>query len=86
MKKVLEFRKGSEGLREELAAIKEANNKGSITNLIIIYTTEETDRSIIPDNCTNHRLWHYWFGDSSILCLGLVERMRTIINDWIRSA
>ena len=86
MKKVLEFRKGSEGLRQELEAIEEMNNKGLITNLIVVYTTKEPDKSKIPDNCTEHRFWHYWFGDSSFLCLGLVERMRTIINDWIRGA
>ena len=86
MSNVLEFRKGSEGLREELKHIEEMNNKGLITNFIVIYTTEEKDISQIPDNCTPHRFWHYWFGNSSFLCLGLVERMRVIINNWIESA
>ena len=86
MKNVLEFRKGSEGLREEIKHLTKMNDKGLVTNAIIIYTTEEKDKSKIPDNCTPHRFWHYWFGNSSFLCLGLVERMRVVINNWIEDA
>lgn len=78
MKNVIEFTKGSDQLIREIDQLLAYNKKGVVTNLVLSYMVKSG-----TDDCEHPRHYFYWFGDSALMCLGMLKRMGRKINNWI---
>jgi len=77
MAKVIDFEKRSAAL-DEIDLARASIVDGSATDMVIVYrkNTEEPGYS--------GEVHNFWFGTSSVTCMGLLEWMRMVIADWVR--
>jgi len=83
MGNIIEFNNRS-ALKEEIDHLLKCEKEGRLENMIIIYSTKYKPGEEMEGYVG--KLHHYWFGKSTIACLGLIHRMSAIVQDWIRTS